>query len=112
MKYTVYVLYSSTFGRHYTGYTSDLPNRLLSHNCLGKDWTARYRPWVLIYSKEFMSQEEAMIYEKWLKSGGMSAVYRVARGNNGLFCVDLLSFYAQGNPNIASAILRDTIPCY
>jgi len=30
-------------------------------------WAARFRPWKLIYSKEFESKTEAMIYEKWLK---------------------------------------------
>ena len=43
--------------------------RLLSHNEFGKDWTSRYRPWVLIYTKEFMSKHDAVEYEKWLKSG-------------------------------------------
>jgi putative endonuclease len=43
--------------------------RLESHNKLGNDWTARYRPWKLIFSKDFAEKEEAMVYEKWLKSG-------------------------------------------
>jgi putative endonuclease len=42
---------------------------LLSHNQLGKDWTARHRPWTLIYTKEFDDKTEAMRYEKWLKTG-------------------------------------------
>jgi putative endonuclease len=53
MKYTVYVLYSATYNKHYTGYSSNLAQRLESHNVLGKEWTSRYRPWKLIYSKEF-----------------------------------------------------------
>jgi putative endonuclease len=57
------------YNRHYTGYSSNLSLRLLSHNEFGKDWTARYRPWKLIYSKEFESKTQAMTYEKWLKSG-------------------------------------------
>jgi len=69
MKYTVYILYSSSCQKHYTGYTSDLPERLLSHNELGHGWTSRYRPWVLIYSKVFEDKKSAMDYEKWLKSG-------------------------------------------
>lgn len=69
MLYTVYILYSEKFNKHYTGYTSDLVQRLRSHNELGKEWTARYRPWKLIYSKEFESITEAMAHEKWLKTG-------------------------------------------
>ena len=41
----------------------------MSHNELGKDWTAKYRPWRLIFSKVFESKEEALKYEKWLKTG-------------------------------------------
>ena len=53
MQYIVYILYSSSHKKHYTGYTSNLTQRLLSHNELGYDWTSRYRPWNLIYTKEF-----------------------------------------------------------
>jgi len=69
MLFIVYVLFSEKFSKHYTGYSSNIEERLLSHNQLGKDWTAKYRPWKLIYTKEFNSKREAMEYEKWLKSG-------------------------------------------
>ncbi|MEZ5174352.1 MAG: GIY-YIG nuclease family protein [Bacteroidia bacterium] len=40
MAYTVYVLYSESANRHYTGYSSDFEARFLSHNELGtKGWT-------------------------------------------------------------------------
>jgi len=67
--FTVYVLFSQQYNKHYSGFTSDLQARLLSHNEKGKDWTAKYRPWKLIYTKEFSSKQEAMAYEKWLKTG-------------------------------------------
>ncbi|MET3730828.1 GIY-YIG nuclease family protein [Moheibacter stercoris] len=44
MPFIVYVLFSEQYSKHYTGFTSDLENRLSSHNEFGKDWTARYRP--------------------------------------------------------------------
>ena len=69
MLYTVYILYSERFNKHYTGFTSGLPARLLSHNELGKDWTAKYGPWKIIYTKEFETKLEAMAHERWLKSG-------------------------------------------
>jgi putative endonuclease len=69
MIYIVYILFSEKFNKHYTGYASNLSERLLSHNELGHDWTAKYRPWKLIYTNEFVSKQEAMAYEKWLKSG-------------------------------------------
>ncbi len=69
MIYTVYILFSEKYNKHYTGFTSNLPLRLKSHNEFGDDWTSKYRPWKLIYSKEFDSKKEAMNYEKFLKTG-------------------------------------------
>jgi putative endonuclease len=67
--FTVYVLYSERFDKIYIGFTSDLENRLLSHNKLAtKGWTIRYRPWKLVYSEEFESKPAAMKREKELKS--------------------------------------------
>ncbi|MCE1201269.1 MAG: GIY-YIG nuclease family protein [Bacteroidia bacterium] len=66
----VYLLYSEKFGKTYTGFTSDLEQRLLSHNVLSnKDWTKRYRPWVLIHSEEYTTKGEAMARERFLKTG-------------------------------------------
>lgn len=69
MHFTVYVLYSDTAKKHYTGFTGNLIERLKSHNELGDEWTARYRPWRLIFWKEFEMKLDAIHYEKWLKSG-------------------------------------------
>jgi putative endonuclease len=69
MLYTVYVLYSEKFDKHYTGFTSDFPERFKSHHSLGHEWTSRYRPWKLIFSRVFSTKQEAMAYEKWLKTG-------------------------------------------
>jgi putative endonuclease len=67
--YTVYILFSEKFQKHYTGFSSNLEQRMISHNELGKDWTAKYRPWKIIFTKEFEIKKESMNYEKWLKSG-------------------------------------------
>ena len=69
MPFTVYILFSETYQKHYTGFSSNLEQRLISHNFLGNDWTAKYRPWKLIFTKEFENKTDAMKYEKWLKSG-------------------------------------------
>ena len=69
MPYIVYILFSASGNKHYTGFTTDLTQRLLSHNELGKGWTKSYRPWIVIYTKEFETKQEAMEYENWLKSG-------------------------------------------
>ena len=68
--FTVYVLYSEKFDRLYIGFTSNLENRLLSHNYLSKKgFTTKFRPWKLLHSEKFESKKEAMAREKQLKSG-------------------------------------------
>jgi putative endonuclease len=68
--FTVYVLYSAAYEKIYIGYTSDLENRLLSHNALAtKGNTVKYRPWKLFYFEEFETKHEAMAREMELKSG-------------------------------------------
>ncbi|MFN7539494.1 MAG: GIY-YIG nuclease family protein [Bacteroidota bacterium] len=69
MHFTVYVLYSDTAKKHYTGFTGNFIERLKSHNELGDEWTARYRPWRLIFQKDFEAKLDAMKYEQWLKKG-------------------------------------------
>jgi putative endonuclease len=67
--FTVYVLYSPTFNQIYIGYTSDLPNRFLSHNELAtKGHTLKYRPWVIAYTEQYQIKTKAIIREKYLKS--------------------------------------------
>ena len=67
--FTVYALFSPSHQKIYIGYTSDLEQRLLSHNSLGKKgWTIKYRPWKLAYTEEFETKKEAMRREKQLKS--------------------------------------------
>jgi len=68
--FMVYVLYSPKFDKLYIGFTSNLKNRLLSHNSLGKKgFTIKFRPWKLILSEKFELKKDAMTREKQLKSG-------------------------------------------
>ena len=67
--FTVYVLYSKDYNKIYVGFTSDLEQRLLSHNELGKKgWTIKFRPWQLIYEEEYSEKSDAMKREKQLKT--------------------------------------------
>ena len=67
--YTVYALYSQKFDKIYIGFTSNLEQRLNSHNHLAKKgWTIKFRPWKVIYTEEFKDKSEAMKREKQLKS--------------------------------------------
>lgn len=42
--FTVYALHSPDYEKIYIGHTSNLDQRMLSHNKLGKGWTKSYRP--------------------------------------------------------------------
>ena len=67
--YSTYVLYSKTFNKIYIGYTSNLNQRLDSHNFIAKKgWTVKFRPWELFYFEEFVLKSDAIIREKELKS--------------------------------------------
>ena len=67
--FTVYVLYSKSYDKIYIGFTSDLEQRLLSHNELGKKgWTINFRPWKLIHTELFEFKSDAMKREKQLKT--------------------------------------------
>ena len=64
-----YVLYSQKYNKIYIGYTSNLQQRLRSHNELAtKGWTIKFRPWQLIYKEEFETKSDALKREKQLKS--------------------------------------------
>jgi putative endonuclease len=81
--FKVYILYSVTFQKIYIGFTSNLEQRLLSHNVLGlKGWTIKFRPWVVIHIESFDTKEDAMTREKELKSGkGREWIYKVLLKN-------------------------------
>jgi putative endonuclease len=65
----VYVLYSKEYDKIYIGFTSNLEARLAHHNHpQNKGWTAKYKPWELLYHEVFDGKSEAMVREKQLKS--------------------------------------------
>ena len=67
--YYVYALYSEKYDKIYIGYTSDLEQRLLSHNHeKNRGYTGRYRPWRLLYSEAIDGKSAALVRERQLKS--------------------------------------------
>ncbi|MCW5921732.1 MAG: GIY-YIG nuclease family protein [Saprospiraceae bacterium] len=69
MMFTVYVLYSAKHDKIYIGYTSNLKQRLISHNELGtKGYTLKYRPWEVVFTEQFQTKTEAIRREKALKT--------------------------------------------
>ncbi len=65
----VYVLKSEKSGQWYTGSTGNLRKRLSQHNLGQSNWTKSGIPWKLIYYEACLSEEDAQIREKYLKTG-------------------------------------------
>ncbi len=69
MKFYVYVLVSERDGLFYTGYTSDILNRLNEHNSGKVPSTKNRIPLQLIDYEVCLNQQDATRREKYLKSG-------------------------------------------
>ena len=55
--------------RPYVGLTCDVPQRFATHNSDGSVYTAAHRPWRLVVSLEFATEQTALAFERYLKSG-------------------------------------------
>ena len=66
---TVYILYSASADRYYTGYTKDLLTRIEYHRRreFAGSFTARYNDWVLYYTIDNLSLSTAIKIEKHIK---------------------------------------------
>ncbi len=69
MFYYVYILLSEIDNRFYTGYTSNLNERIILHNEGKVESTKNRRPLKLIYWEGCLNQQDATRREKYLKSG-------------------------------------------
>ena len=69
MYFYVYVLLSEKDGLFYTGYTSNITNRLEQHNKGLVKSTRNRIPLKLIYWEGCINQQDATRREKYLKSG-------------------------------------------
>ena len=68
MEYFVYVLLSKKDNKFYTGFTSNLNERINKHNS-GEVTSTKYRtPFELVYYEGCFNQEDALHREKYLKS--------------------------------------------
>ena len=66
----VYVLRSDRdLHRHYVGVTANVEERLYWHNTGAVAYTARFRPWRVIASIEFSTEQAALAFERYLKTG-------------------------------------------
>lgn len=67
--YYVYILRSkSDPDRYYVGLTSDLRARLKRHNAGEVPHTSKFTPWELKTYVAFSDEQQAIVFEKYLKS--------------------------------------------
>jgi putative endonuclease len=69
MEYFVYVIQSEIDGRLYKGQTSDIDKRIKEHNSGKTKSTKGFVPWKLVYLETFGTREEAVLREKYFKTG-------------------------------------------
>jgi putative endonuclease len=68
--YIVYVIRSFKNNKRYIGYTSkNVQIRLSEHNRGCNKWSRENKPFRLLYEENFNNKTEAIIREKFLKSG-------------------------------------------
>ncbi len=65
----VYAIQSQHDGRIYVGMTHDILQRMAQHNAGKTRSTKAYRPWTLLFQKQYHSRAEARIGEKYYQSG-------------------------------------------
>jgi putative endonuclease len=68
--YFVYILFSESKSKYYTGQTNDLDDRLKRHNSMHMSSTKHGVPWRLIYSAAFETRSEAVLLELKIKKRG------------------------------------------
>jgi len=75
--YFVYIIKSKFDDSLYYGFTGqDVFDRLEDHNKGDCDYTAKHRPWKLIWFAGFETKQQAMDFERYLKSGSGKAFAR------------------------------------
>ncbi len=68
--YIVYILFSKTSLKYYTGQTNNLEDRLNRHNSGLSLSTKSGKPWTLIYQLQFNTRSEALQIESKIKKRG------------------------------------------
>jgi predicted GIY-YIG superfamily endonuclease len=67
--YYTYILQNLKDSSYYTGSTHDLKSRIVKHNNGEVTYTAKKRPWKLIWYCAFPTKNQAVDFEMYLKQG-------------------------------------------
>jgi len=65
----VYIIQSDRNRMRYVGSTSDVARRVSTRNSGGSEFTSPHRPWSVLVSIEFRSEQMALGFERYLKTG-------------------------------------------
>jgi putative endonuclease len=68
--FIVYILYSRSLKKFYTGFTADLEQRMLFHNGGLNTFTKKGIPWFVVAGFECQDKASAMLLEKQIKKNG------------------------------------------
>ena len=66
-RYYLYIIYSTTLDKYYTGHTIDPNKRLMEHNTGKSTFTAAASDWILRYTEQFNTRELAKARELQIK---------------------------------------------
>lgn len=67
MSYYTYILQSLANETYYIGSSKDFGKRLRHHNLGYSDYTKKFRPWKLVFIREFPNKSSAYKFEMKLK---------------------------------------------
>ena len=67
MNYSVYILYSQSKDRYYTGYSHNPEDRVIEHNAGATPSTRPGIPWILVHKEEFANKTSAIKRELVIK---------------------------------------------
>jgi putative endonuclease len=76
LMYCVYILQSQKDGTYYTGFTTDIADRLRQHNNNEAKFTSTKSPYKLVWCCLFKDKLKALKFEKYLKHGSGFAFAR------------------------------------
>jgi putative endonuclease len=65
--FQVYILYSEQLDRYYIGQTENLGERLRSHRSGISRFTSIAKDWIVVYTEDFVTREEAIKREYKIK---------------------------------------------
>lgn len=72
--YYVYILRSEEHpNKLYTGYTTNIKERLQKHNKGDSPHTSKYKPWEILHLSVFNEEQKARDFEKYLKTASGKA---------------------------------------